>query len=178
MVAEREIKAKELVNDIVSGLGDTELMRKYKLTFRGLQSVFRKLVDVGIVNEAALEGRLVPPLNAETTVITRLPRKDIYVPLPVQDVDNPDVLGIVVNISERGLGVKGLKAEVEEIKKLAIKPDKFLELKTVTFKAKCRWVKPNDDPQEILSGFETVSIAHEELEELKNLIETMDYMYR
>jgi hypothetical protein len=178
MVAEREIKAKELVNDIVSGLGDTELMHKYKLTFRGLQSVLRKLVDLGIVEEAALDGRLVPPLNAETTVITRLPRKDIYVPLPVQDVDNPDVLGIVVNISERGLGVKGLKAEVEETKKLIIKPDKFLELNAVTLKAKCRWVKPNDDPQEILAGFETVAINQDQLQELKNLIETIEYMYR
>jgi hypothetical protein len=178
MAAEKEIKAKELVSDIVSGLGDNELMQKYKLTFRGLQSVFRKLVDLKIVEEASLEGRLVPPLNAETTVITRLPRKDIYVPLPVQDADNPGVLGLIVNISERGLGVKGLKAEVDEVKRLVIKPDKFVELKPVTLKAKCRWVKPHDDQQEILSGFETVSIAQDQVQELKNLIETMDYMYR
>jgi hypothetical protein len=178
MAPEREIKAKELVSDIVAGTEDSELMRKYKLTFRGLQSVFRKLVELKIVEESSLEGRLVPPLNAETTVITRLPRKDIYVPLPVQDADDPGVLGLVVNISERGLGTKGVKAALDEIKRLIIKPDKFINLSPVTLKAKCRWVKPHEDPQEILAGFELVSIAQDQVQELKNLIETMDYMYR
>ncbi len=35
MAVEREIRAKEIVNDIVSGIGDNELMHKYRLTYRG-----------------------------------------------------------------------------------------------------------------------------------------------
>ena len=82
MVAEREIRAKEIVTDILSGIGDDELMQKYRLTFRGLQSVFRKLVDSNIIEAEFLQGRLVPQLNGEKTVIARSPRKEIYVPLP------------------------------------------------------------------------------------------------
>jgi hypothetical protein len=178
MTAEREIKAKELVNDIIVDLADIELMHKYKLTFRGLQSVFRRLVELGILEETDLKGRLVPEVKDETTVITRLPRKDIFVPLPVQDADNPEVLGIVLNISERGLGVKGLKTEVDEVKRFIIMPGRFIELRPVTLKAKCRWVNAHDDPQEVLAGFEMVFIAKDQLLELKNLIETLDYMYR
>jgi hypothetical protein len=178
MVAEREIRAKEIVTDILSGIGDNELMQKYRLTFRGLQSVFRKLVDSNIIDAEFLQGRLVPQLNGEKKVIARSPRKEIYVPLPVHDLANPDVQGMVINISERGLGVKGLKAEVDDEKKLSIKPEKFLQLRSFRLKAKCRWVTSSDDTEEIVAGFEITSIGHEELQELRNLIETLEYMYR
>jgi PilZ domain len=178
MVAEREIRAKEIVTDILSEIGDSELMQKYRLTFRGLQSVFRKLVDSNIIDAEFLQGRLVLQSNAEKQIIARSPRKEIYVPLPVQDLTNPDVQGMVINISERGLGVKGLKVEVDEVRKLSIKPDKFLQLRSFNLKAKCRWVKSSDDAQQIVAGFEIVSIGHEEQQELRNLIETLEYMYR
>jgi hypothetical protein len=178
MVAEREIRAKEIVTDILSGIGDNELMQKYRLTFRGLQSVFRKLVDSNIIDAEFLQGRLVPQLNGEKTIIARSPRKEIYVPLPVYDLVNPDVQGMIINISERGLGVKGLKVEVDEEKRLTIRPEKFLQLRSFRLKAKCRWVTSSDDGEEIVAGFEITSIGHEELQELKNLIETLEYMYR
>lgn len=178
MVAEREIRAKEIVSDILSGIGDNVLMHKYRLTFRGLQNVYQKLVDLNVIDAEFLEGRLIPQSNAEKTVVTRLPRHEIYVPLPVQDMANPDAQGLVVNISERGLGVKGLKVEVDEIRNLGIKPDDFLQLNSFTLKAKCRWVTPSDDPQDILAGFEIIFISDNELHELRNLIETLDYMFR
>ncbi len=178
MAVEREIKAKEIVNDIVSGIGDNELMHKYRLTYRGLQSVFKKLADSKIVDPSLLEGRIVPQLSSETTIVTRLPRKDIFVPLPVEDAANPESRGIVTNITERGLGVKGMKAEVDEVKKLIIKPDKFFQLTPFKLQAKCRWVKSADEVHEILAGFETIAIRHRELQKLRNLIETLDYMYR
>lgn len=178
MVAEREIRAKEIVTDILSGVGDNELMQKYRLTFRGLQSVYRKLVDSNIIDAEFLQGRMVPQSNAEKTMIARSPRKEIYVPLPVHDVTNPAMQGLVINISERGLGVKGLRVVVDEVKWLRIRPDDFLQLRSFTLKAKCRWIKLSDDAQAILAGFEIISIAHEELQELRNLIETLEYMYR
>lgn len=178
MAAQKEIKAKEIVREIVSGVGDSELMDKYKLTFRGLQSLYGQLLDLKIVDPTLLEGRIVPQLETTTTMIARLPRTDIYVPLPVQDLTNPIVRGLVINISERGLGVKALRAEVDEVKALLVRPDKFLQLHPFALKAKCRWVTPSGDPREILAGFEIISIGQKELEELRNLIQTVEYMYR
>jgi hypothetical protein len=40
-----EIYAKDLVRDIRSGMDDSALKRKYKLTSRGLQSAFSKLIN-------------------------------------------------------------------------------------------------------------------------------------
>jgi PilZ domain len=178
MAAGREIRAKEIVTDILSGIGDDELMHKFRLTFRGLQSVYRQLVESNIIDAEFLKGRFIPPSSTERTRVTRLPRKEIYVPLPVHDVANPAVQGMVMNISERGLGVKGLQAAVDETKKLIIRPDKFLQLRSFALQAKCRWVTPSDDSHEILAGFEIVLIADKERQELRALIETLEYMYR
>jgi hypothetical protein len=178
MAGEREIKAKEIVRDINSGIGDNELMHKYRLTFKGLQSVYKRLVKANLIDETLLEGRIAPQLTTETTIITRLPRQQMYMPLPVQDVSNPDERGIVTDLSERGLGVKGLKIEIDEVRELIIRPDKFFNLSPFSFKAKCRWTKTEDEGQEILAGFEIVSIAGKDLEGLKDLIHTLEYMYR
>lgn len=178
MAAEREIRAAEIIDDIVSGIGDKELMHRYKLTFKGLQSVYRQIRDLKIIDAALLEERIIPPLNNETTVIRRLPRKEIYLPLPVEDAHDPAVRGIITNITERGLGVKGLEIAVDEVKRFIIRSDELLRLKPFHLKAKCRWVTPSDDTHEILAGFEIIAIAQTELRKLRNLIETLEYMYR
>jgi hypothetical protein len=178
MAAEKEIKAKEIVKDIISGIGDNELMHKYRLTFRGLQSVYRRLVDANLVDAALLEGRIIPQLHTETTIIARLPRKEIYLPLPVHELDNPSRQGMVSNLTDRGIGVKGLRARVDEVKTLVMRPEKLFQLSPFILSAKCRWVKPSDQEQEIQAGFEIIYIVHEELQKLRNLIETLDYLYR
>ncbi|MBI5251715.1 MAG: PilZ domain-containing protein [Desulfomonile tiedjei] len=178
MAAKREIRAREIVSDIAAGIGDGELMDKYRLTFRGLQSVFRKLADSNLVDPEVLQARIVPQLNGETSIVIRSPRKDIYMPLTVQDAANPDLLGIVTNITERGLAVKGMSAAIDEVKKLAIKPEKYFQLRSFSLRAKCRWVKPSNGAEETLAGFETIAITQRDLQKLRNLIETLDYMYR
>jgi hypothetical protein len=178
MATRREIKAKEIISDIISGITDNELMSKYKLTFRGLQSVFRQLVDLKLADSAVLKERILPRLKTETTVVTRMPRKEVFVPLPVQDADNPDVRGIIINITERGMGVKGLGADIDEARNLVIRPEKFFQLRPFILRAKCRWVEPSDDPKETLAGFEIISITPEELQKLKDLIGTLEYIYR
>jgi hypothetical protein len=178
MVAERKIGAKEIVRDIISGIGENQLMHKYRLTFRGLQSVYRGLVDAKLVDAALLEGRIIPQSNGETTIIERLPRREIYVPLPVQDVDNLGATGIVTNLTERGLGVKGLRVDLDQVKRLVVRPDKFFQLSPFTVRAKCRWVNPSDHEHEIRVGFEIIFMAQGELQKLRDLIGTLDYLYR
>jgi hypothetical protein len=49
-VDKREIKAKEVVADIRAGMDDVGLMNKYKLTPRGLDSLFGKLLTAGLIS--------------------------------------------------------------------------------------------------------------------------------
>jgi len=56
-VAKKEINAKEFMSDLESGLDDPALMKKYRLTPKGLESTFRKLLTVGLMSRLELAAR-------------------------------------------------------------------------------------------------------------------------
>jgi hypothetical protein len=47
-----KIGAREAANDIRSGMTDAELMEKYHLTAKGLESLFRKLVEAKLLDQS------------------------------------------------------------------------------------------------------------------------------
>ncbi len=51
----RTINAKQAVIDIRSGMTSSDLMQKYHVSAKGLETLFRKLVDVGLLHEDELE---------------------------------------------------------------------------------------------------------------------------
>ncbi len=53
----RKIKARALAGDIANGLGDEELMERYKLTPRQLEDVLSRLVEAGYITEKQLYER-------------------------------------------------------------------------------------------------------------------------
>jgi hypothetical protein len=50
-MAKRKIKATAMVHDIREGLSDSQLIEKYGLTSRGLQYIFRRLVQAGLMTD-------------------------------------------------------------------------------------------------------------------------------
>jgi hypothetical protein len=60
-MAKRTIDAKQVLTDIKSGMDDSSLMQKYQLSKKGIQSLFKKLVDGGVLNPGDLEKRGSPP---------------------------------------------------------------------------------------------------------------------
>lgn len=52
------IKAAEAVKCIGSGLDDSALMTKFKLSAKGLRSLFRKLVAAGVIDQSELDKRM------------------------------------------------------------------------------------------------------------------------
>jgi len=56
-MAKREIYAKEILNDIRSGMDDFNLMQKYRLTGKGLDSVLQKLLTAGLISQQDLNSR-------------------------------------------------------------------------------------------------------------------------
>jgi Domain of unknown function (DUF4388) len=55
--AKREIFAKDVLNDIKSGMDDISLMQKYRLTGKGLESVLQKMLRAGLISERELNSR-------------------------------------------------------------------------------------------------------------------------
>jgi hypothetical protein len=56
-VAKREVNAKDFMSDVKAGLDDVRLMKKYRLSPKGLDSTFRKLLTVGLISRFELAAR-------------------------------------------------------------------------------------------------------------------------
>lgn len=52
------INAKEAINCIRSGMDDSALMTRYKVSAKGLRSLFRKLVAAGVIEQSELDRRM------------------------------------------------------------------------------------------------------------------------
>ena len=53
-MADREIKAGEVLRDIRGGLNDLGIMEKYKLSAKGLEDLYRQLVAAGLLDQSSL----------------------------------------------------------------------------------------------------------------------------
>jgi hypothetical protein len=56
-MAKKQISAKEVLQDIKSGLSDEELMTKFGLSLDSLESLFKQMMDAGILNKRMLDNR-------------------------------------------------------------------------------------------------------------------------
>ncbi len=62
------IDARNVLLDIRGGMSDSALMSKYGLSATGLQSLFQKLLDAGIIKQSEVDDRM--PLVQKTVDIT------------------------------------------------------------------------------------------------------------
>ena len=53
----RKVDAREAVRDFRAGVDDVSLMRKYRITARGLNSLFSKLVAAHLITQAEMTSR-------------------------------------------------------------------------------------------------------------------------
>jgi len=66
-MSKKQINIRQAVRDIRAGMDDYQLMDKYRLAARGLQSLFSKLVEIGALQPSELHNRM--PGFTETAVI-------------------------------------------------------------------------------------------------------------
>jgi hypothetical protein len=174
VAAKRSIDTKDIVADIRSGATDGQLMEKYKLSSRGLQRVFAKLVDSGSVMSADLSGR---GISYHDSVTLKKLRGSIRA-LPILSVGiheriNPQIIGRIRDLSEVGVGVRGLEAEVGEAKTLVVVPDELLDIEPFSFEAKCRWSRAGGQAKTCNAGFEITDISEGSFIQLQELLQLM-----
>lgn len=167
---ERDNLAGQLVKDIKAGVDELDLMTKYRLTSRGLQMAYTRLVKLKYLNRNDVKDRL-PSFGTAITLedMRKLPRNFPAVDITVYEEASPDNLGQIIDVTEKGIGIQGIRAELEDKKSLVIPPDEFGEFAAVRFEGRCRWVDQAGNGSR-RSGFEITEISKGSLEELKFLI--------
>ena len=170
MSEKRTIKASDIVRDLRSGMSDYELMEKYRLSIRGLESIFKKLEDSKTVKRSELYGR-VPSFEDTVNLasLRKLPRHFLTLALRIHEESRPENEGELLDVTEKGVGVKGLEVTSGKTMNLVIVSSGFVDLSDITFEAVCRWSKQEDDGT-WASGFEITNILDSGLKNLRKII--------
>ena len=173
MPLKRKIKAKEIVNDIRSGMTDSKLMEKHGLSSKGLQSIFTKLVDAKAMAPRELFSRApnAGDDTADVTSVRLIPRDFVEVPLPICDADDPKNMGTITDVTENGLGVRGIRVQTGETKTLVFFSDRLFPVGPFALQAQCRWVKNGNGSGQMDSGFEITNISEAGSQQLKKIVE-------
>jgi hypothetical protein len=176
MPEKKMIDARSFVGDLRSSMNDLDLMNKYKLTAKGLQSALRKLVAAGVVRSTELDSRSFDCVDSVGVQGLRsLDRNLLDFPLPICEENNPEIRGTVHDITERGVGTVGIETEANDIRVFAIPADEFFLVEAVVFKAKCRWVKRDEESGSAMAGFEIMNVSKGSLTALRKLIQALTF---
>jgi len=167
------IDAKKIVSDIRAGMNDAELMEKYGLSAKGLESAFTKLINSRLMAVEEIYGH--PSRTGQDTVIIiddlrQLPRHYLSVAVTVYDPHNPDQAGELRDITEKGIGITGIQARIGEIKTLVIDSRDYLDVGAIWFDAECVWMQPGKTAGEWRGGFQIKRIDPQDLKRLRDLI--------
>jgi hypothetical protein len=175
MATNRIVHARDIVKDIRSGMADTELMVKYGLSARALESAFTQLVQNGSLSIQEMQDR---GLSEDDTVIIDESRSQPrYFPtktIRIFDDSEGVPAGKLDNVNERGVGVSGMDARIGETKTLVLAVAGFMEgVEDIRFEAKCVWVGPNLEPELVASGHQITRISDDDMKNLRELIKVV-----
>jgi len=164
----KQIRVSEIVNDMRVGMSDSEMMDKYKLSSNGLASTFKKLLDSRAISSFEfVQWSALFCERPEVKNIRVFPRDSLKLRLPIYEAGRSEMRGEVLNISDGGLAVRGLEAQVHETRSFVIP----IKEAPVLFKARCQWIRQEPVQGSSIGGFEVVSVVKGSWEKLLELIQ-------
>lgn len=171
------IRISEIVKDIRLGMDGEELMEKYHLSFRGLSTASLMLVNSGALAWDEIHENIRTGYGEYIAgKIRSQKRYSVGFDVPVYDINQPEYIGKLHDVSEDGMGIQGIEANVGETKTLVISGDEFGEYSTIVLDAECKWVGVRSDGP--MAGFEISHLSVGSMAELNLLFELVRLPYR
>lgn len=173
--AMRSIAAADIISDIRAGTNSSELMDKYGLTIQALANTVRLLMDGNHLSRADMAGRerlfeeVMDPGSARE-------RRRYYLDFELPIVEEANgTKGRVRDLTDKGLGIIGIPALMNDVKRFSIHHEKFALIKPFSFEARCCWANQKQSEAECVAGFEIVDISPEDLDELQKLVRMVTF---
>ncbi len=183
------IPVKAIVNDILEGRTDLELMTRYKISSAAdLYRLFNRLIMMGVVEKDDIRHRLPEGWKvrwkredfcseAETQEncthpdAREAPRAKLFGNVEICDMTALSrSYGIEIkDISELGLMVAPIKVRKNEAREFLIKPPHFEDVQSISLVANCRWTDG------IRAGFRITRISPSSVKELQRLIKLYSF---
>jgi hypothetical protein len=161
-----EIPIDKIMADLKSGFGDIVIMEKYQISPAVLMKIKQGVRDFS--TEPSHEGILVRA-KADDTHKRVIPRNHAYYRIQTRDLDNAENVGVINDITKRGLQLQGIAAKAGEKKTLLVLADSYRVHSPFVFEAVCRWAAV-DTEGESIAGFSITNISGPDLQELRKLI--------
>ncbi|MCA1961053.1 MAG: hypothetical protein LDL33_09665 [Desulfomonile sp.] len=158
MPSEDERRKENFLHDLRSGVPHQELMKKYRLTPRGFDTLSRNVLHL-------------PGADAEPRLRSR---RHLEFLLPISESQHPENTGFVYDISDDGVGVRGLKTKVHDLKTFVIPADDFFRIEPVVFQGLCRWIEEKENRWESAAGFKVVRVLSGSLTELQDILRALN----
>jgi hypothetical protein len=171
-----EVWKEDFLADLRAGMTERELMEKYRLTPRGIGTLFRNLVNARLLSFSELLRRSTGQLNLPEVVaeLRIRSREQLEFLLPISDAEQPENTGLVYDITDDGVGARGLKAAVGDIRAYIIPADDYFRAEPIIFQGLCRWVEEKDDRWESGAGFKVVRLQRGNLKDLQEIIQSLN----
>jgi hypothetical protein len=168
----RTIKANDIIRDLRSGMTVSQLMDKYRISLKALRFIFRRLLNAGAITNDELTAQAALYRDAaHLKGVRKWLRTTANFPVRIYDSGSPFTTGYVLNISEKGICVKGIKSAAGEVKNLIVRSGAFGEGHSFVLEGKCRWVNTEQlSGKEWVAGFEITNISNLDSGELRKLI--------
>ncbi len=179
MQPKRTIKADEMMGDLRSGMSVSQLIDKYNISLKSLRFVFQSLLNAGVMTRKELNAQAALYRNtADLKSVRNWLRTSTTFPVRVYDSGSSSAMGCVLDISEKGVCVKGIGTFVGEVKDFIVRSGAFGHDQKFVFAGKCRWVNTKKlFVKEWVAGFEITDISTPDLAELRKLIGYIDNQY-
>jgi uncharacterized protein (DUF433 family) len=176
VLGERRKIAEKIAGDVRSGMKNAELMEKYQLSNSGLQKICQVLLTEGFLGPDEIK-RLEQPLSEGEPVRhdrRGVSRRSPSLQIVVSDRSNDGLSGAVKDITEKGLAVRGIEADIGELKTLAILGDEIGIIDPFEVRAECRWAGNEGSEGQLVAGFLITAISDQDLLRLRELINFLD----
>jgi len=173
----QRMSEEDLVEDIRSGMTDSDLLKKYALSSDGLRRIFQTLIEAKAITAEELYG--ISPSAHDTVLIENmreLPRHYLAIAVDIYESVHPESRGLLSNITEKGMAITGMAARIGETKILVIPSGDFIEADSIALEARCQWAEEERDTGEGLAGFQITRISEKCLDDLRRLIQSLPFI--
>ncbi|MEW6347552.1 MAG: hypothetical protein AB1646_00695 [Thermodesulfobacteriota bacterium] len=171
MTPTRRILIQGIASDVRSNMTDFEIMEKYQLSSNALRDILQKLFQVNLISTADLYRRTVFYHQQNDAANRRRSHRNyLTLLLPVYEVSLPELKGWVTDLTEFGVGTRGLPAKAGDLLTLVVLPERYAPTPEIVFDAACQWVEAEGTEAEPTAGFEITEISNENLDALRALI--------
>ena len=168
----RAKRIQTLASDLRSGMARSELMTKYQLSSEALASSLKRLLKANAITSAEFETFRSFDDDQITERDSRGTLRNSPIPLvTICEAGKPGSRYQLRDISENGIGIIGIKAQIDEMKSLAVVGDEFGEIAPFEFEAQCRWARQLEPDGGICAGFRITRMGKEDLLRLREFIQ-------